>query len=82
MPNYVRYNVNCEAMFGFFKPKSYLGIDVGSGGIKLVELRQEKNRPVLFSYGLTMDKQDIHKIQLKIDKSIPHLLQEEKVATP
>jgi type IV pilus assembly protein PilM len=69
-------------MFGFFKPKSYLGIDVGSGGIKLVELRQEKNRPVLFSYGLTMDKQDIHKIQLKIDKSIPHLLQEEKVAAP
>ncbi len=61
-------------MFGFLKPKSYLGIDVGAGGIKLVELRLEKKRPVLFTYSFTSDKMDIHKIQPKEDKSIVKLL--------
>lgn len=61
-------------MFGFLKQKSYLGIDVGSSGIKLVELRLEKKRPVLFSYGLTSDKQDIHKLQVREDKSLVNLL--------
>ena len=42
------------------KPKSYLGVDLGAGGIKIVELRQEKKRPVLHTYGLTSDLQDIH----------------------
>jgi type IV pilus assembly protein PilM len=61
-------------MFGFIKPKSYLGIDVGSSGIKLVELRLEKKRPVLFSYGLTATKQDIHKLHAKEDKTVASLL--------
>lgn len=46
-------------MWGF-KPKSYLGIDFGAGGIKLVELRKEKNRPVLFTYAFTSTPQDVH----------------------
>jgi type IV pilus assembly protein PilM len=46
----------------WFKPKSCLGIDIGAGGIKLVELREEKKRPVLFTYGLTSDEQNVHKI--------------------
>ncbi len=56
------------------KPKSYLGIDIGSGGIKLVELRLEKKRPVLSTYGLTSSKQDIHKLQATEDKNISNLL--------
>ena len=46
----------------FSKQKSHLGIDLGAGGIKLVELKKEKNRPVLVTYGLTSDKQDVHQI--------------------
>ncbi|MBP6859103.1 MAG: pilus assembly protein PilM [Candidatus Magasanikbacteria bacterium] len=61
-------------MFGFLKQKSYLGIDVGSSGIKLVELRLEKKRPVLFSYGLTSAKQDIHKLQVREDKNLANLI--------
>ncbi|MEK7131193.1 MAG: type IV pilus assembly protein PilM [Patescibacteria group bacterium] len=62
------------------KPKSYLGVDIGSGGIKLVELRLEKNRPVLFSYGLTSGKQNIHKLATNEEKNIAGLLQKEKTA--
>jgi Tfp pilus assembly PilM family ATPase len=46
----------------WFKPKSFLGIDIGAGGIKVVELQQQKNRPVLFTYGYTSESQDIHKL--------------------
>lgn len=46
----------------FSKPKSYLGVDLGAGGIKIVELRQEKKRPVLHTYGLTSTAQDIHSL--------------------
>lgn len=46
----------------FSKPKSYLGVDLGAGGIKIVELKQEKKRPVLHTYGLTSDLQDIHSL--------------------
>ncbi|MFA6547434.1 MAG: pilus assembly protein PilM [Candidatus Magasanikbacteria bacterium] len=44
----------------FFKPKSHLGIDLGAGGIKIVELKLEKKRPVLYTYGLTSQMQDVH----------------------
>ncbi len=44
----------------FFKPKSHLGIDLGAGGIKVVELRLEKKRPMLYTYGLTSQVQDVH----------------------
>jgi type IV pilus assembly protein PilM len=56
------------------KPKSYLGVDIGAGGIKMVELHLEKNRPVLFSYGLTSNKQDVHKLMAAEDKNIANLL--------
>lgn len=55
------YNAN---MF-FRKPASYLGIDIGAGGIKVVELRKEKNRPVLFTYGLTREAHNIHQLLQK-----------------
>ncbi len=40
---------------GFFggKKQSYLGVDLGTGGIKLVELQNEKGRARLFTYGFT-----------------------------
>ena len=40
----------------------------------MVELRLEKNRPVLFSYGLTSNKQDIHKLAATEEKNIANLL--------
>lgn len=46
----------------FSKPKSYLGVDLGAHGIKLVELEEEKNRPVLFTYGNSTEKKNIHKL--------------------
>ena len=61
----------------FFKPKSYLGIDIGAGGIKLVELRQEKKRPVLFTYGLTSEKQDVHKLVVKNDLTVKDLIKKD-----
>jgi type IV pilus assembly protein PilM len=35
------------------KKKSYVGVDFGSGGIKVVELLSEKGRARLFTYGFT-----------------------------
>lgn len=38
--------------FGFGRSKSgYVGIDIGGSSVKVVQLRQEKERPVLVSYG-------------------------------
>lgn len=39
----------------FSKPKNYLGVDIGSGGIKVVELSVSKHRPVLYTYALAPD---------------------------
>lgn len=47
-------------MFGKSKSLSHLGIDIGAGGIKLVELRKEKGRPQLWTYGLADQQLDIH----------------------
>lgn len=52
-------------MFGFGKPQSYLGVDLGAGGVKLVELRNEKKRPVLYTYGFTESSHDIHSLLFK-----------------
>lgn len=41
-------------MFSFFhRTTSYLGIDIGAGGIKVVELANEKGRARLTTYGFT-----------------------------
>lgn len=42
------------------KSKSVLGVDIGAGGIKVVELKKDKNRPVLFTYGLATGRRDVH----------------------
>jgi len=38
-------------LFGHSKLSSYLGVDIGSGGVKVVELAMEKNRMRLLTYG-------------------------------
>lgn len=38
-------------MFQLFKPKKYLGIDIGTSSIKLVELKEEGGKIVLNTYG-------------------------------
>ena len=35
----------------FSKPQSFVGLDIGASGIKLIELRQTKRRPQLWTYG-------------------------------
>lgn len=44
----------------FHKEESYLGIDIGSHGIKLVELKKNKNRPQLWTYGILNESLDVH----------------------
>jgi type IV pilus assembly protein PilM len=41
------------SLFGAPKLQSYLGVDIGAGGIKLVELANEKGRARLVTYGFT-----------------------------
>jgi type IV pilus assembly protein PilM len=44
----------------FQKEESYLGVDIGAGGIKLVELKKTKGRPQLWTYGILDQELDIH----------------------
>lgn len=39
------------SLFGSSKPKTFLGIDIGGSGIKVVELAHEKGRARLMTYG-------------------------------
>ncbi len=62
----------------FSKPQSVLGIDLGAGGIKLVELKKEKNRPVLFTYGATSMRQDVHHL-IRKDKTPDDLVKKDSL---
>ena len=42
------------------KQESYIGVDIGSGGIKLTELKKTKGRPQLWTYGIADDDINIH----------------------
>ncbi len=44
----------------FSKNESYLGVDIGAGGIKIVELKKAKGRPQLWTYGIVDESLDIH----------------------
>lgn len=71
-----------------FSPKneSYLGLDIGTSSIKLVELRNEKNRPRLSTYGY-MDvetdiiKSDSKEAQARIAGSLKKIVKEARVTT-
>ncbi len=58
-------------MFG--KSSSYLGIDIGAGGIKLVELHQQKKRPVLFTYAFTEAPVDVHMIAARSELGVEEM---------
>ncbi|MBI2436524.1 MAG: hypothetical protein HYV41_02145, partial [Candidatus Magasanikbacteria bacterium] len=60
----------------FSKTESYLGIDIGSHGIKLVELRKNKHRPQLWTYGILDKDLDIH-LHSQSQKSIDDLRAEQ-----
>lgn len=60
-------------MWPFSKPKNVLAVDIGTHGIKLVELQKRGKRAHLFTYGYT-DK------ELSQDQSDGHFLNAEAVA--
>lgn len=47
-------------MWPFSKPESYLGVDIGSHGIKVVEIIKRGKRPHLFTYGFADESIAIH----------------------
>ncbi len=49
----------------FSKKEVCLGVDIGGGGIKLVELHKAKGRPQLWTYGIAEEKLDIHLLETK-----------------
>lgn len=50
-----------DSRMGLFRhSESFLGIDIGAGGIKLVELRKSKGRPQLWTYGILEETLDVH----------------------
>lgn len=59
----------------FSKQISYLGVDLGAHGIKLVEMKKEKNRPVLFTYGSSFEKKNIHRLFSASERSMDDLAQ-------
>lgn len=48
------------SLFGGNKIESYIGVDIGAEGIKLVELRATKGRPQLWTYGIAEENLTIH----------------------
>lgn len=46
---------------------------MGAGGVKVVELKMEKHRPVLFTYGFTSQAQDVHRLAPIDTKSVDQL---------
>ena len=59
----------------FSKSESYLGVDIGAHGIKLVELKKTKNRPRLWTYGIVQQDLDVHLPQLQ-EKNLQDLTHE------
>ncbi|MEK7166818.1 MAG: type IV pilus assembly protein PilM [Patescibacteria group bacterium] len=58
-----------------FKEQNYLGIDIGMGSIKIVELKNEKGKPKLVTYGFVDQSVDIvHDNSEKAKKYIADLI--------
>src|SRR3989338_3307112 len=63
-------------LFGHSKLSSYLGVDIGSGGVKVVELAMEKNRMRLLTYGYAEQPADAPLVPLDHPKETAALLRE------
>ncbi|MBD3359787.1 MAG: type IV pilus assembly protein PilM [Candidatus Buchananbacteria bacterium] len=59
------------------KPNSYLGVDLSPDAIKLVELKAEKGKPQLITYGYTESKGDVLKGDFISNKNITSTLLKE-----
>lgn len=59
------------------KQDSYLGVDIGAHGIKIVELKKNRGRPQLWTYGILRRNLDIH-VKASRDKSVAELIAEER----
>jgi type IV pilus assembly protein PilM len=59
----------------FQKTESFVGVDIGAHGMKVVELRKNKNRPQLWTYGAIDEALDIHATNVQ-DKAPDQLLGE------
>ncbi len=67
----------------FQKTEGYLGVDLGAGGIKMVELHKTKGRPQLWTYGIAHQALDIHpQITFRANTSVAPNLQNAKPVTP
>ena len=64
------------ALFGK-KEDSFLGVDIGAHGIKLVELKKTKGRAQLWTYGIVRESMDIHS-DASEEKTPNDLLKEKK----
>lgn len=62
------------------KQESYLGVDIGADGIKIVELKKTKGRPQLWTYGIAGRELDIH--TLHEVKHIDDLIEERTGVKP
>ncbi len=59
------------------KTDSFLGVDIGAHGVKLVELKKTKGRAQLWTYGIAKDSTDIH-VDSQEDKTPNDFLKEAK----
>lgn len=67
----------------FQKTEGYLGVDLGAGGIKMVELHKTKGRPQLWTYGIAHQALDIHpQITFRANTSVAPNLQNAKPVAP
>jgi len=55
-------------LFSFSKKDSYLGVDLGTNSVKIVELRNEKGRARLVTYGFVEQQTDIVRSSSKDDE--------------
>ena len=62
----------------FQKVEAHLGVDIGAGGIKLVELRKVKGRPQLWTYGYANRAMNIHEQFLSTEKTPEELAAEKR----
>ena len=61
----------------FKKTEASLGVDIGAGGIKLVEFHKTKGRPQLWTYAIVDEALDIH-VKASPEKTAEELLTEKK----
>lgn len=57
------------------KIESYIGVDIGAEGIKLVELRKTKGRPQLWTYGIADENISIHAKATESVTNLPSSIQ-------